>query len=155
MRRQRPTPTRRTWRAPRTTSPTGGARSGRRAAPRGMPFAGARGRRATSPGRFGSVGPGRRPAVGRGKQSSGKSAMALGRGLLGALGNRKQSKGSRKGPALLTALAGLGAAGAAGAAALKRRRSGEDQPTGHVAPSEPAAPPSSTAEEAGPPAGAT
>jgi hypothetical protein len=60
--------------------------------------------------------------------------MALGLGLLGAVGRNQPSKGSRKGPALLAVVAGLGAVGAA---ALKRRHTGDDRPAGYVRPPEP------------------
>jgi hypothetical protein len=79
--------------------------------------------------------PGRaRTGRGRGKPSGGSSPIALARGLLGAVGKGKPSKGSRKRPALLAVVAGLGAAGAA---ALRRRRSGQEEPPGHVPPPEP------------------
>ena len=131
MQRSRQTQPRRAWRPPSTAS----ARAG---------------------GHFGMVGPGgyagRRAAAGRRKQSSGGSAMVLGRGLLGALAKQTPSKRSRKGPALLAVAAGLGAAGAA---ALKRRRSAEDQPPLNVvpaqAPSQPTPVPPATEEPAGPP----
>ena len=78
--------------------------------------------------------------------------MVLGRGLLGALAKQTPSKRSRKGPALMAVVAGLGAAGAA---ALKRRRSGEDrQPPVDVAqpPSAPMPGPPVLDEAAPPPA---
>ena len=70
--------------------------------------------------------------------------MTLGRGLLGALGKQTKSKGSRKGPALVAVAAGLGAAGAA---ALKRRRSGEDQATVTALPTDPASEPAAAAPD--------
>jgi hypothetical protein len=77
--------------------------------------------------------------------------MTLGRGLLGALGKQKRSpsQSSRKAPALLAVVAGLGA----GATVLKRRRRGEDQPLGDVSPVEPAGPAPAAAEAAGPAGG--
>lgn len=137
MQMPRNTVTRRTPRTPRAGDPTVGARFGRRAAQRAIPFATERGRRATRRGRFGGVALGRfsgAPATTmRRKRSSRRSSNPLARGLLGALGSstRKRSKGSRKGPALLAVLAGLGAAGAG---VLKRRRSGDDQPPAYVPP---------------------
>ena len=130
MHRSRQTQPRRAWRPPSTASATPG-------------------------GRFGMVGPGRyagrRAPAGRRRQSSGGSPMVLGRGLLGALAKQTPSKRSRKGPALMAVVAGLGAAGAA---ALKRRRSGEDQPPVDVAqpPSAPMPGPPALDEAAPPPA---
>jgi hypothetical protein len=128
--------TRRTPRKPQAGDPTVGARFGRRAAQRAIPFATERGGPATRRGRFGGVAPGRfsgAPTTMRRTRSSGRSSNPLARGLLGALGSgpQKRSKGSRKGPALLAVLAGLGAAGAG---VLKRRRSGSDQPPTYVPP---------------------
>jgi hypothetical protein len=64
--------------------------------------------------------------------------MAFAHGLFGAVGKNKTtgSNRSRKAPALLAVLGGLGAAGAA---AFKRRQSTQDQP--QAAPSEPAGEP--------------
>jgi hypothetical protein len=155
MHRARQTQAGRPWRTPRPAGPTRATRPGRRAAPRPIPLAGGRSRRDVSRSRFGGMRPGgaaarRAAAAGRRKPSRGTSAMTLGRGLLGALGKQKrsQSKGSRKAPALLAVAAGLGA----GAAALKRRHSGEEQPTADVPPVESAAPAAPAA--AGPPGGA-
>jgi hypothetical protein len=92
MRSARQTQTRRTWRPPRPGA-TGRRGSGRRAAPRGVPFAGGRGKAATGRTGFAGIGAGRgagRRAAGRRKQSGGGAGL-----VLGALGKRKQAKGSR------------------------------------------------------------
>jgi hypothetical protein len=83
---------------------------------------------ATGSGRFRTVRPGGRQSGRRGKQAGRKSPVALARGPFGALGKNKASTGakrSRKGPALLAVLAGLGAAGAA---AFKRRQDTRPEP---------------------------
>jgi hypothetical protein len=80
--------------------------------------------------------------------------MALGRGMTGAARRQQKSKGSRKGPALLAVLAGLGAAGAA---ALKRRRTGGGQTPEHFPPPQPVGEPTPVTpvkQESDPPAGA-
>jgi hypothetical protein len=107
-------------------------------------FTAARGRPATSSPRFPAVRPGGRQSARRGKQSLRTSAMALTRGVFGAASKSKASKprkGSRRGPALVALLGGLGAAGAA---AFKRRQSTRNQapppPGADTASQTPAAP---------------
>jgi hypothetical protein len=149
MQKPRQTQTRRTWRTPRATTPTPGARSGWRAAPDALAVARGRGRQAASRGRFGAMVPRRSadsgPFAGRRKRSSGNSVMLLRRGLLG---QQKRSARSRKAPAaLIAALAGLGAAGAV---VMKRHRGEEDQPTAYVPPSAPATTTTSVPGASGP-----
>ena len=130
MHRSRQTQSRRAWRPPGTASPAAGGRFGM-----------------VAPGRYA----GRRAPAGRRGQSSGGSPMVVGRGLLGAFAKQTPAKRSRKGPVLVAVVAGLGAAGAA---ALKRRRSAEDQPPVDIAqpPSAPMPGPPALDEAAPPPA---
>jgi hypothetical protein len=134
MHRQQATQTApRRW-SPRVPGPSGSGRPGRRPRLRGVPSVGARGRPAGSPRFLGGLRPGGGQSARRGKQPSGNSPVALARGLFGALRKKRASKpgkGSRRGPALLAVLGGLGAAGAA---AFRRRQSTRNQPVPASAP---------------------
>jgi hypothetical protein len=78
-----------------------------------------------------------------------RAAASGSHGLMGRLRRQKQTTGgSRKGPALLAVVAGLGAAGAA---ALKRRRSGDDQRPWDVPPPEPVGEPTAETDAIPPP----
>jgi hypothetical protein len=95
----------------------------------------------------------RAPATRRRQPSRRDRAMALGRGVSGVARRQQKSKASRKGPALLAVVAGLGAAGAA---ALKWRRSGADEAPGYFPPPEPVGEPTPVnpaKQESDPPTG--
>ena len=146
MRKDPATQTRRTWRAPWTVDHSG--RGGRGRGTRGgLPFAGARHRKASSPRRFSGPRLGRRRGAGSGRQSRAGSAITFPRGLFGAVAKNKPSMGSRKGPALLAALAGLGAAGAA----VIARRTRDKRSPRHAQPAEPISDPMPGAAAASPP----
>jgi hypothetical protein len=97
------------------------------------------GRHSSAHGRFdrlrGRRDAGARLTARRRKRPRGIAGMSLGRGLRGRLGSQSQSKGSRKGLALVGLMAALTGAGAA---VLKRRWSMADvQAPGYFPPPEP------------------